>query len=449
MVATATGSIAAECVCCCRHCVAPRITRVAPHTSPSHIPLPLYHKAPKFLLGPIAGLDLAGVVESIGEGVDATHLSVGDEVFGRARGALADLVVAKATSLARKPRALTMAQAAAMPTTYLTALQGLRDYGGLQAGGKVLVIGASGGCGTAIVQVAAALGAAEIVGVCSGRNAELVRRLGATRVVDYTQESLAEAFGGEGGGEGGGLRSVPNESKFDVIFDAATGSGGGEDYKAQSKALLYKASRAGAGWSGRGSGTTSREGEEEIEGRRRGDGQYVAINGGAGMWIRYVTGFGQKKGEHLFLTKDGTEDLEQLTAMVNANNEYNGDAGGNGGGNGNGDVNNDDAAEAGVDGGAGTGAGAGARGGGGGAGVDPIISHVFPFTAQHVEEGFAMLKSRRAVGKIVFDLTAGVERAGRDIIAASSDIIADWEASLPGGEGARTASSTRGMIEVY
>merc|ERR1712166_1126546 len=114
---------------------------------------------------------------------------------------------------------LSFTQAAAMPTAYLTALQGLRDHGKLLEGGKVLVIGASGGTGLPALELAKAMGASEIVGVCSGRNRELVMEHGATRVIDYNTDKL-------------------NGGPFDVIYDAATASGAGEDYKASSKALL-------------------------------------------------------------------------------------------------------------------------------------------------------------------------------------------------------------------
>lgn len=130
----------------------------------------------------IPGLDLAGVVEVVGEGV--TDLAPGDEVFGTARGALAELVVANPAKLARKPAGLSFAQAAAVPVSAQTARCALRDEADVQPGQRVLILGASGGVGTYAVQLAKALGA-HVTGVCSGAKADLVRRLGADEVLDY------------------------------------------------------------------------------------------------------------------------------------------------------------------------------------------------------------------------------------------------------------------------
>lgn len=130
----------------------------------------------------IIGRDVAGVVEAVGEGV--TDLAPGDEVFGTARGALAERVVADPAKLARKPAALSFAQAAAVPVSAQTALAAVRDQGHVQAGQRVLVLGASGGVGTYAVQLAKALGA-HVTGVCSAAKAELVRGLGADEVLDY------------------------------------------------------------------------------------------------------------------------------------------------------------------------------------------------------------------------------------------------------------------------
>ena len=132
---------------------------------------------------PVPGLDLAGVVEAVGDGVD--DLRPGDEVFGTARGALAEYVVVDPAKLARKPAALTFAQAAALPVSAETALHALREQGGVQEGQTVLVLGASGGVGTYAVQLAKAFGA-HVTGVCSGPKVDLVRSLGADEVLDYT-----------------------------------------------------------------------------------------------------------------------------------------------------------------------------------------------------------------------------------------------------------------------
>lgn len=131
----------------------------------------------------VRGADVAGRVAAVGEGV--TTLSVGDRVAGFARGSFAGLALARATSVAPAPDGLDDAEAAAMPMAAITALQALRDQGDVRAGQRVLVIGAGGGVGSFAVQIAAAMGA-EVSGVCSTRNVELVRSLGATHVVDYT-----------------------------------------------------------------------------------------------------------------------------------------------------------------------------------------------------------------------------------------------------------------------
>jgi NADPH:quinone reductase-like Zn-dependent oxidoreductase len=131
------------------------------------------------------GVDFAGTVEAIGKNV--TRFKPGDAVFGGADGAFAQYVsVRENGALALKPDNLTFEQAAAVPIAAVTALQALRDYGKVQAGQEVLINGASGGVGTFAVQIAKAYGA-KVTGVCSSRNADLVRSIGADRVVDYTQ----------------------------------------------------------------------------------------------------------------------------------------------------------------------------------------------------------------------------------------------------------------------
>jgi NADPH:quinone reductase-like Zn-dependent oxidoreductase len=129
------------------------------------------------------GVDFAGTVEAVGSQV--RRFRVGDEVFGTADGAVADYVASTEVGIALKPANSTFEQAAAVPVAALTALQGLRDKGQLHAGQKVLINGASGGVGTFAVQIAKSMGA-EVTGVCSTRNQELVQRIGADHVVDYT-----------------------------------------------------------------------------------------------------------------------------------------------------------------------------------------------------------------------------------------------------------------------
>jgi len=134
------------------------------------------------------GRDFAGTVEAVGNRV--TDLRPGDEVFGgkKGGGSFAEYIGVPA-DVARKPPGLTFEEAAAVPVAALTALQGLRDHGQLQPGQKVLVNGASGGVGTFAVQIAKALGA-EVTGVCSKRNVEQARSLGADHVIDYTAEDF-------------------------------------------------------------------------------------------------------------------------------------------------------------------------------------------------------------------------------------------------------------------
>ncbi len=136
----------------------------------------------------IPGEDVAGLVEACGRGV--TDLRSGDEVFGWCTGAFAELACTAAENLAKKPADLTFEEAATVPTSGFTALQALRDEGGIQPGHRVLIIGASGGVGTLAVQLARSF-EAEVTAVCSTRNVELVRDLGAHHVVDYTQEHFA------------------------------------------------------------------------------------------------------------------------------------------------------------------------------------------------------------------------------------------------------------------
>ncbi len=137
------------------------------------------------------GVDFAGTVEAVGENV--TRFKPGDEVFGGKDGAFAEYVTEREDrGLALKPANITFEQAASVAVAATTALQALRDKGHLQAGQKVLVNGASGGVGTFTVQIAKTLGA-EVDGVCSTRNVEMVRSIGAGHVFDYTKESYVES----------------------------------------------------------------------------------------------------------------------------------------------------------------------------------------------------------------------------------------------------------------
>jgi NADPH:quinone reductase-like Zn-dependent oxidoreductase len=147
----------------------------------------------------VPGYDLAGVVESAGS--EVTQFQPGDEAFGASAAACAEFALATEDQLVTKPASLTFEQAAAIPTAALTALRGIRDVGNVQPGQRVLINGASGGVGSFAVQIAKARGA-EVTGVCSARNVELVRSIGADHVIDYTSEDFTEA-----------------ERSYDVILD--------------------------------------------------------------------------------------------------------------------------------------------------------------------------------------------------------------------------------------
>jgi NADPH:quinone reductase-like Zn-dependent oxidoreductase len=138
----------------------------------------------------IRGMDVAGTVEAVGKAV--TTLRPGDDVFGWCDGTFAEYVPAPQSHFVPKPSRLTFEQAAAVPTSAMAALHGLRDAGAIQTGQKVLVIGAAGGVGSFAVQIAKAFGA-EVTGVCSTAKLDLVRAIGADRVVDYTREDFTRS----------------------------------------------------------------------------------------------------------------------------------------------------------------------------------------------------------------------------------------------------------------
>jgi len=160
-----------------------------------------------------------------------------------------------------------------------------------------------------------------IAGVCSAKNDPIVRQHGATEVVDYNKYDISTFFSGDSEGD-----SATERDKFDVVYDACTASGAGEDYKDKSIALL------------------------------RTNGQYVAINGSPSMWLRTFT-IGHKRNQHLMLMDKSSSDLDHISSLA------------------------DDGK------------------------IKPILAKTLPFNQEAVTEGFELLRSRRAVGKIVFDIT--------------------------------------------
>lgn len=164
-----------------------------------------FMNGPRRPKNPILGADIAGRVEAVGRQV--TRFQPGDEVFGdlsdRGFGGFAEYVSASEEAFATRPASLTFEEAAAVPSAAVTALQGLRDTGKIQPGQRVLVNGASGGVGTFAVQIAKALGA-KVTGVCSTRNVDMVRSIGADHVIDYRQEDFTRAG-----------------KQYDLILDAA------------------------------------------------------------------------------------------------------------------------------------------------------------------------------------------------------------------------------------
>jgi NADPH:quinone reductase-like Zn-dependent oxidoreductase len=135
------------------------------------------------------GVDFAGTVEAVGKNVK--EFKPGDEVFGPQVGAFGEYLVARETGLVKKAENMTFEQAAAVPVAGLTALQAIRDRGKVKPGQTVLINGASGGVGTFAVQIAKSLGG-NVTGVCSTRNVEMVRALGADQVIDYTKQNYAQ-----------------------------------------------------------------------------------------------------------------------------------------------------------------------------------------------------------------------------------------------------------------
>ena len=176
------------------------------------------------------GIDYAGTVEAVGK--DVTRFKPGDEVFGSKNGAAADYVcVAEDRGIVPKPSNISFEQGAAVGVAGVTALQGLRDKGKIQSKQKVLVNGASGGVGTFAVQIAKSFGA-EVTGVCSTRNVDLVRSIGADRVIDYTKEDFTKT-----------------DQHYDLLFDLVGNHSFSERRRIlTANGICVMAGLGGAGW---------------------------------------------------------------------------------------------------------------------------------------------------------------------------------------------------------
>lgn len=248
---------------------------------------PVDYKMPRAAAGPVLGQDFCGKITVVDPDYDGSF-AVGDVVFGNCVGCLADYATAKATEVARAPKGWTATDCAALPTAYLSALQCLRKGKILSDEGpsnseasqkSILIIGASGGCGLAGVQLCKALGVGRIVAICSSRNSELVISHGATEVVDYSKAGELESF------------FETNQGKFDCVYDVATNSGGGEDYLNNSIGLL------------------KRNVTGEIVG------EYTALNGSAMKWILAFAGR-QKEHETIIMKKSSGSDLELVVQLM-------------------------------------------------------------------------------------------------------------------------------------
>jgi NADPH:quinone reductase-like Zn-dependent oxidoreductase len=228
----------------------------------------------------VLGQDLAGTVEAVGD--DVTQLRVGDELFGVGVGAFAEYATARPDKLAPKPTNLSFEEAATVPTTGCTALQGLRDAGKVRAGQTVLIIGAAGGVGSFAVQIAKAF-AAHVTGVCSTSKIELVRSIGADEIIDYTREDIAD-----------GTR------RYDVIFDTA----GNREVSSLRRALTPKGTLVLAGGEGGG--------------RWLGMGRVIRAKAISPFVGQRMTNFlGRPKAEDLLVLKDLVE-TSRVTPVIGA-----------------------------------------------------------------------------------------------------------------------------------
>jgi len=298
---------------------------------------PVDYKLPRILAGPVFGIDCCGKVTKVGVNA-ASSFQVGDVVVGAAKlpyaGSMADYSVAEASKVAKLPEGWTVEEGAAVPTAYDTALTGFTDAGILQKYKEnpdkppvesILVIGASGGCGTAALQLAKGMRIPRIIGICSSKNAKFCTDNGASEVVAYDDSGTMEAF----------LKN--NAGKIDVVYDSASGSGGGEKYSQDPKIFALLKEKDG--------------GDKKAS--------YLVLNGPAHHWLRnFILGSPTSDPRlAMVLTKHSTEDLSLAMELI------------------------------------------------GKAKLKPVLDSSVELSEEGVKEGYAKLKSRRAKGKIVVNVS--------------------------------------------
>jgi NADPH:quinone reductase-like Zn-dependent oxidoreductase len=261
---------------------------------------PVDYKLPRLVGGQGIGIDFCGTIEEIGNDVvvddgddnNNCELKVGDDVFGTCSGgSLAEYCIADSERIAKVPEGWDSLECAALPVAYMSALQSLRmgkivpgnDNDNENMNKSVLIIGASGGCGIAGIQLCKAMGVGRIVGICSNDNIDFIKKIGVTEAVSYSNEEDLKSFW------------KSNEAKFDCVYDAATNSGGGEDYWTLSQSLLKTNDGSGDG----------------------GDcvGEYVALNGPVSKWVRFLSGT-QKDHQSILLMKSNAADLKLITTLL-------------------------------------------------------------------------------------------------------------------------------------
>lgn len=256
---------------------------------------PVDYKLPRFLAGSsVVGLDVCGIVEEVGKNIVGDHMQVGDVVYGKATtGSLAEYTTARASEVAKAPPPSSSVpdedswkpeELASLQVAYVSALQCLQKGNIVNSSSSstaededktVLVIGASGGCGIAGLQLCRAVGVKRIVAICSAKNVQYVQDAGATQVVDYNAPTeMADFF-------------QNNVGLFDCVFDVATGSGGGEDYREKSLVLLKKDT-----------------------------GKYTALNGSPSNWFRKFASQ-EKENQHMILCQSNTADLTLVVELLN------------------------------------------------------------------------------------------------------------------------------------